>query len=474
MFKNMLLFVACCGFLSGCGSLMYQPIQPTKARLGESTGTTMDLTNLPPPKEKIVVAVYQFRDQTGQYKPSENGSGFSTAVTQGATNILIKALENSGWFITAERENISDLLNERKIIRSSRAQFGNNEELPPLLFAGVLIEGGIVSYDANIITGGAGIRYFGAGASGQYRQDRVTIYLRAVSVSNGKVLKTVYVSKTILSQAVDVGLFRFVKFKRLLEVETGFTYNEPSELAVTEAIEKGVQSLVMEGIIDGLWDQDDEDDEDAKKAMEAYKTEKTTQATTDMLGRSMSDRRLLFDFDAGINSLYYQGDYPNPIPKTGLEIGLGYSISPFMGSSVKLGFSQLETALYYKASVGYFDVDLKYRLSPYDAFTPFLTVGSGLITANSGGQLDLSNRYFSKINGGVGFEYLFNNKLGFVASADYNYLFSDDLDNVASGKYNDFFWRGNFGLKVYFGGPLTGKRKFSEAAQKTNPLEKGF
>jgi curli production assembly/transport component CsgG len=47
-----------------------------------------------------------------------------------------------------------------------------------------------------------GARYFGTGEL-SYRQDRVTIYLRMVSTSNGKILKSVYISKTILSQAID-------------------------------------------------------------------------------------------------------------------------------------------------------------------------------------------------------------------------------------------------------------------------------
>lgn len=174
-------------------------------------------------------------------------------MTQGSTSILLKSLEDSGWFIPIERENVGNLLNERKIIRSSRAQYntqsgeGQDQLLPPLLYAGVILEGGIISYDANVITGGAGIRYFGAGTSSQYRQG-VTVYLRAVSASNGKILKTVYTSKTILSQQLDGGLFQFVKFKRLLEAEIGFTYNEPSEIAVTEAIEKAVMSLIIEGL----------------------------------------------------------------------------------------------------------------------------------------------------------------------------------------------------------------------------------
>ncbi|MBF4986546.1 CsgG/HfaB family protein, partial [Nonlabens mediterrranea] len=196
---------------------------------------------------------YEFEDQTGQFKQSETGSTFSNAVTQGGTTILVKALEDSKWFTPIERENLGNLLQERNIILNTRKDYAARsntqvKELDPLLYAGVLIEGGIVSYDTNVLTGGAGARYFGAGGSAQYRQDRVTVYLRAVSTKTGQIMKTVYVSKTIYSQAVDASLFRYVSFQRLLEAETGFTRNEPGQLAVKEAIEKAVEALIIEGI----------------------------------------------------------------------------------------------------------------------------------------------------------------------------------------------------------------------------------
>lgn len=214
---RLLVLILFLSLMSSCTSFFYQPSGPRRARLGEDTPATTSLRNLPAAKEKIVAAVYKFRDLTGQYKQSETGTGFSTAVTQGTTNILLKAMEESGWFVPIERENVSNLLNERKIVRSSVAQFKDGENLPPLLFAGIILEGGVVSYDANIITGGGGLQYFSAGGSTQYRQDRVTVYLRAVATKTGKILKTIYTSKTILSQSVNASLFRYVTFKRLLE-----------------------------------------------------------------------------------------------------------------------------------------------------------------------------------------------------------------------------------------------------------------
>lgn len=253
-------------FTHSCSALIKAPTGYQSSTLGEVTPYTKLLKTLPEPKEKTVVAVYKFKDQTGQYKASDNNANWSTAIPQGTTSILLKALEDSKWFTTIERENISDLLNERQIIKSTRQEYAALQTppdsgqkpsvtpLPPLLFAGIIIEGGIVSYDTNIMTGGAGARYFGVGASTQYRQDRISVYLRAVSTNNGKILKTIYTSKTILSQSLNGSFFRYVDPERLLEAEIGITKNEPVHLAVKEAIEKAVYSLVIEGAKDKLWE----------------------------------------------------------------------------------------------------------------------------------------------------------------------------------------------------------------------------
>jgi len=450
-------------FLSGCGTMLHRPIQPTSARLGEETPSTIELKNLPEPKEKVIVAVYKFRDQTGQYKPSENGTSWSTAVTQGATTILIKALEDSKWFIPIERENVSNLLNERKIIRSSRAQYAkegdaNKNLLPPLLYAGVIFEGGIVSYDANVITGGAGIRYFGAGASGQYRQDRITVYLRAVSTSNGKILKTVYTSKTILSQALDAGLFRFVRFGRLLEAETGFTYNEPSELALTEAIEKAVFSLIVEGVKDELWELEEAREIVAKPILE-YEKEKKKIPQTDIFGKKLANRRKTLGLSLASSSLQYKGDYPDPVIRTGLDIGFHFSTKPRFDFSLHYGLSRLATKNFYASDVSYLDFETTYRIFPYDMLTPFAFVSAGGITANTESRFSIGKIY-PKVSIGGGLEFLVNNNVGVKASLDYNYILSDGFDEIEQGKYNDFFWRGNIGIQFYFGREIEGERQF--------------
>lgn len=284
-----LLFGLIIVFLGGC-AINSANIPSLKAVSGPEYITSIhkDLISLPKPEKSLPVAVYKFRDQTGQYKPPTTSTNFSTAVTQGATSILIKALEDSGWFMSLEREGLANLLQERKIIIQMRdaylteEQRKNLEILPPLLYAGVLLEGGIIGYDTNITTGGIGARYFGAGGSAEYRVDRVTVYLRAVSVKTGAVLKTVQTTKTVLSQQISIGIFRFVRLNRLLEVEAGTASNEPVEMAIQEAIEKAVYDLIVEGVKLGLWKPKDE--AEFKKIILMNEQEKSNPVELNMKG----------------------------------------------------------------------------------------------------------------------------------------------------------------------------------------------
>lgn len=246
--------IALCSWITACTSatntwdnLTGPGYQASEWNISHQSHT--DLISLPSPKGKIPVSVYSFRDMSGQYK-SIPSSSFSTAVTQGSGAILVKALRDSGWFLPLEREGLQSLLTERKIIRATKA----GKDLTPLMQANILLEGGVIGYDSNIKTGGAGAKYFGIGASEQYRVDKVTINLRAVDVRSGLVINSVTVSKSVLSREVVGGVFRFIKFKRLLELEAGYTDNEPVQLCVQDAIETAVIRLVVEGIRLKSWE----------------------------------------------------------------------------------------------------------------------------------------------------------------------------------------------------------------------------
>lgn len=271
--------------LAGCMSMPQDgrnlvPTTTSLAYFPKKTQTQMLLNQLPPPQRPVAVAVYGFTDQTGQFRPSDVGQTLSRAVTQGASSMLVKALQDAGnrrWFTIVERERLDNLLRERQIISEMRKRYLGEQEvdpkaLPALLFAGVLLEGGIIGYDTNTVTGGAGAAFLGIGARTEYRQDTVTVYLRAVSVRTGEVLATVTASKTIASQAIGANAFKFVSFRELLEAEAGITSNEPDLVALQQAIEKAVYGLVLEGVELDLWRF--EDMEAAQPLLAAYRAER--------------------------------------------------------------------------------------------------------------------------------------------------------------------------------------------------------
>tara|TARA_R100001443_G_scaffold49878_3_gene62161 strand:+ start:515 stop:1540 length:1026 start_codon:yes stop_codon:yes gene_type:complete len=220
-----------------------------------------DLVKVDAPKgDPIIIAVYDFNDMTGQKKPSDSIASMSTAVTQGSYQILIKALQDAGngkWFRVVERASLPSLLQERKLIRSTRQQVNGEgaEPLPPLLFAGAYITGGIVGYDSNTKTGGLGARVLGIQAHKQWRQDVITIVLRLVNVQTGEVVITTTVEKTIISAETGGDVFKYFDTDTMLvEIEAGVARNEPVTFAVRKAIEKGVLDLINEGAKKKLWE----------------------------------------------------------------------------------------------------------------------------------------------------------------------------------------------------------------------------
>ena len=263
--KIILLPIILCALLGGCaapGSLKGLSNADPMPSIQKSPIPEM-LAAVPPIEgKKITVAVYSFSDKTGQRKPSDTVSNLSSAVTQGAEVWVIKALQevgNGSWFEVVERIGMDHLIKERQLIRNTRDVYEKELKsgptpLKPMLFAGLLLEGGIVGYDANTAQGGVGARYLGIGTQTEYRVDTVTVVMRLVSVSTGRVLMSVATQKTIASHRSGADIFKFFDMgTRLGESETGFSVNEPVNYAVRAAIEAGIVELIYEGERKELW-----------------------------------------------------------------------------------------------------------------------------------------------------------------------------------------------------------------------------
>ena len=277
MYKNLLIALVGVLYLSGCASIAIPGDEACQTDFLECVDepqrvelpTYRKLRYLPPAEQMPVVAVYTFGDGTGQRKSQDNVASFSTAVTQDAKSLLIDALKAAGsgenpkgtWFRVVERGlGLDNLVRERQIVRSTRSEKAKAEgldefqELQPMLFAGMILEGGVVGYDTNIETGGTGARYLGIGTTNQYRRDSIVISLRAVSTLTGEVILNVQTSKTVLSSGQAGDVFRFLDMDtKLLELESGMTQNESVTWAVRSAIEAAVLALIKQGDERGYW-----------------------------------------------------------------------------------------------------------------------------------------------------------------------------------------------------------------------------
>ena len=243
------------------GDMPFVQGTPTKQMLKDMPNLINTPTDGDGNPVKITVAVYDFPDETGQRKQV----GLSTAVSQGADVWVIQSLmavNHGGWFTVVERASLDNLTKERQLIRSTRELYDgaqSTDALAPMLFAGLILEGGIVGYDTNTTSGGAGARFLGLGANDQYRTDQVTVSLRLVAVQTGEILLTVSATKTIASTSNGADVFRFLDLgTRALEIESGNAANEPINYAIRTAIEYAVLQMIYEGKECGLWEWEEE------------------------------------------------------------------------------------------------------------------------------------------------------------------------------------------------------------------------
>jgi len=261
--------------LSSC-ALLFDPIENNIGpieRIEEAQVEQIVLTELAnvhsATTKKPVVAVYAdgFKDDTGQRRSNSSFATFSTAVTQAPYVYLIRALKHAGanedgFFEVVERVGLDHVTKERQLIRSTRKDFEEDQKLPALLFAGLIMEGGVVGYESNIESGGAGARHLGIGGSKEFRRDTVSVSLRVVSVATGKVLLDVLVTKTILSASLSQDVFRFISTgTELVEIESGRVRNESINLALRAAIETAVLEVIKEGENAGFWRLEKDEEE---------------------------------------------------------------------------------------------------------------------------------------------------------------------------------------------------------------------
>jgi curli production assembly/transport component CsgG len=264
-----------------------------------------------------------------------------------------------------------------------------------------------------------------------------------VSTSNGKILKSVYISKTILSQAIDQSLFKYVSFKRLLEVETGYTTNEPVQMAVTEAIEKAVSTLVLEGIKDGIWEADIPQPE-IDTVLDNYAKENEEANATIIYGRNLAERRSKFALEVSGGIALIDGDYGNAELRPMARGALKYFFTPSFNLSASTNVFKLANKYVFDRGYATLDLNAELILLPKDKLTPYIFAGAGY-----GFNSKFENLH-AKVQYGAGLEYMASANVGVKLYGEHNLNFSDNIDYIKRGVRDDYYYRFGLGITYYF------------------------
>jgi curli production assembly/transport component CsgG len=242
--------------------------------------------------------------------------------------------------------------------------------------------------------------------------------------------------------------------KHLFEAEVGFTFNEPSGIAVQEAIDKAVHALIIEGILDDLWQVKDTDDLNTA-AIRDYLDEKEENEKTDYLGFQSLPYRSGFKLGLLGGIMIYDGDYPNGRVGPMGEISLGFLQHSPLSFDIAIGAGQLATQDYYNTIAQYSRLNIRYRLLNDYKSTPYIEGGGGFLFNLGPSPWDeqdwdeWDNSGFA--NATLGWEFMLYEKTGIDLSAGYYWLFNDNIDQVQQGKYNDYYWSIKLGVNFYLG-----------------------
>src|SRR5690606_7278609 len=160
-------------------------------------------------------------------------------------------------------------------------------------------------------------------------------------------------------------MFRYIDFERLMEAEVGVTNNEPVHIAVTEAINKAVYLMVLEGIKDEVWETVDEDVTIAKDLLSNYNKE-IEESSKRVAGKGVwqRERRSKFSFGLSYTFNTLKGDYKTQTMRPGIKGTFKYMFSDYFNANLSIGFQELGAKEFFRSTFSTYDLDLEYLVMP--------------------------------------------------------------------------------------------------------------
>ncbi|MBF8436988.1 curli production assembly protein CsgG [Halanaerobiaceae bacterium Z-7014] len=207
------------------------------------TVATQLLASLPEREDKPAIAVYKIEDKTGQVKDMG-----ASVVTQGATDMMITALERSRQFEVISRAGFNDFMNEQNLQSNDRFAFGEGPELGELTGTDYIIEGAVTEYQVDKSTGGTGLSIGGLGGTSEYARATTAIDVRLVDTTTAEVVWSESLKGEILGEKVGLQAFSFMG-DNVVEFETGQGKQEVINMVVRTLLEEAVFKMAESGAI---------------------------------------------------------------------------------------------------------------------------------------------------------------------------------------------------------------------------------
>lgn len=185
-------------------------------------------------------AVGEIADKTGQMNFDDSG----TALSQGASEMVMSALYKTGKVALVERLDLRIPLAEVKLAEQDRLDrsIDGYGALPASDF---IVVGAITELNYNILTGGAGLYVQGIGGGKRMVLINVALDLRVIDSKNFAVRYVTSLQKQVYGVEVQANIFRFFG-DTLLELEAGKVQNEPLQLALRSISEMSVYQIMTE------------------------------------------------------------------------------------------------------------------------------------------------------------------------------------------------------------------------------------
>jgi curli production assembly/transport component CsgG/holdfast attachment protein HfaB len=237
--------------LAGCGSGIY-PSNGVTPNFSfpvttNETPYSQCLTGLAkiPGNNLPTFAVGELADKTGQLS-TQSGSGYSTVLSQGVSEMMMSALFKTNKVRMVERFDLRVPLAEMRMTEQGLVtRQGGTTQRGTIRGSDFVIVGALTELNYNIVSEGARLAIGGIGGGARTVVINVALDMRVINSRSFDVSYIAALQKQIYGYEVEANVFRFFG-NQLVEFDAGRIQNEPLQLGVRSVVEMGVYQIMTE------------------------------------------------------------------------------------------------------------------------------------------------------------------------------------------------------------------------------------